>query len=141
MIEKVFVDSDIILDVLAEREKFLAPAAELFEMGIAKKAELFTTAVILANAFYILRKTAGFAKTKEKFKKLRLLIHVLPISEHIVDLALDSEFSDFEDGIQYFTAKENKISTLLTRNVKDFKRKDIVIQTAGEYIKAKEVLN
>ncbi|MFP3042633.1 PIN domain-containing protein [Treponema primitia] len=137
MSEKIFLDSDIILDVLAEREKFLAPAAELFEMGISKKVELFTTAVALANVFYILRKTAGFEKTKEKFKKLRLLIHILPINENVVDFALDSEFSDFEDGLQYFTAKENKISTIITRNVKDFKRKDIVIQTADEFIKAK----
>ena len=58
------------------------------------------------------------------------------MSDKIVDMALNSEFGDLEDGIQYFTARENKIPAIITRNTKDYKVKDILIQTSEEYIKS-----
>jgi predicted nucleic acid-binding protein len=135
MTEKIFVDSDIILDVLAVRDKFVDAAAELFELGHLKKVELFTTAVVLANVFYMLRKIAGIEKAKNNLQKLRLIIHVLPIDEKAVDLSLDSQFNDFEDGLQYFTAKENNISKLITRNTRHYKADDIIVETAEEYVR------
>ena len=56
MRKKLFIDSDIILDILAERETFYESAAEIFDLGYEKKLDLYTTAVVLANIFYILRK-------------------------------------------------------------------------------------
>jgi predicted nucleic acid-binding protein len=138
MIEKIFIDSDIILDVLAERDKFVEAAAELFELSHLNAIELFTTAVVLANVFYMLRKTSGSEKAKKNLQKLRLIIHVLPINEKAVDLSLNSQFNDFEDGLQYFTAKENNISKLITRNIKHYKADDMIVETAEEYIKSKK---
>jgi predicted nucleic acid-binding protein len=120
---------------LAKRELFYDNAAKLFVLAYEKKVKLFTTAVILANVFYILNKINGAAKAKQQLKDLRLLIHIVPINEIIVDMALNSRFSDFEDGLQYFTAKENNIPAIITRNPKDYKVKDIIVQTSEEYIK------
>ncbi len=64
------------------------------------------------------------------------MLHVLPVGEKIVDLALNSSCNDFEDGIQYFTARENRISIVLTRNKKDYKEKGLIIQTPEEYVKS-----
>jgi predicted nucleic acid-binding protein len=137
MIEKIFIDSDIILDVLTERKKFFEPAAELFELGFSKKIELFTTAVVLANVFYMIRRTAGTENAKKNLQKLRLIVHILSVNEKVVDLSLHSTFGDFEDGLQYFTAKENNIPTIITRNIRHYKVKDLIVQTAEEYIKSK----
>ena len=60
---------------------------------------------------------------------------VLPIDEIMVDNALDSKFSDFEDSLQYFSAKGKEIPIVLTRNTRDYKEQDIIIQTAEEYLK------
>lgn len=135
MNRKLFIDSDIILDVLARRDAFYESAAMLFELGYAKKIDMYTTAVVFANVFYILRKRHGAEKSKEQLRKLRRIITVLPINDEAVDDALVSTIADFEDGLQYFTAKENKIPVLITRNVKDYKEGDLVIQTAEEYVK------
>ena len=59
----------------------------------------------------------------------------MPVDEKIVDLALNSKFSDFEDGLQYFTARENGIRIILTRNIKDYKEKDLLVQRPEEYLK------
>jgi predicted nucleic acid-binding protein len=135
---KLCIDSDIILDVLATRDNFYEPAASLFDLGYAGKIDLFTTAVVLANVFYILRKKHGIEKSKEQIKQLRQIMKVLPINGKMVDDVLTSKFSDFEDGLQYFAAKENNIPIIITRNVKDYKEKDLIIQTADEFISAVE---
>jgi len=54
----------------------------------------------------------------------------------LIDMTLNSKFSDFEDGLQYFTAKNSNIHTVITRNVKDYKDKSVSVQTPSEYIKA-----
>ena len=138
MKKKLFVDSDIILDVLAIRDSFYEPAASLFDLGYEGKIDLFTTAVVLANVFYILRKKHSIEKSKEQIKKLRQIMRILPINEKMVDDVLASKFIDFEDGLQYFTAKENNIPIIITRNVKDYKEKDLIIQTADEFIRSLE---
>jgi len=134
MNKKIFIDSDIILDVLAKREHFYEFAAEIFDIGYEKKLDLYTNAVVLANLFYLLRKKYGTEKSKAQLKKLRLILNVVPIDGKTVDYALDSKFRDFEDGLQYFSAKENGIPIIITRNVKDYKEKGIIIQTAEEFL-------
>jgi predicted nucleic acid-binding protein len=80
---------------------FYDDAAKIFSWAYEKKIELYTTAVVLANVFYILRKVNGNDKSKEQIRDLRLLVKILPIDENIVDITLSSKFSDFEDGLQY----------------------------------------
>jgi hypothetical protein len=60
---------------------------------------------------------------------------VLGVNDKIIELALSSKFNDFEDAIQYFTAIENEINVLLTRNIKDYKLADIAILSAQDYLK------
>jgi predicted nucleic acid-binding protein len=136
MTSKIFVDSDVILDLLASRAPFYDGSAKVFTLAYKKKIEIYTTAVVLANVFYILRKFNGNGEAKKQLKNLRLLIRILPINENIIDMTLNSKFSDFEDGLQYFTAKNSNIHTVITRNVKDYKDKSVSVQTPSEYIKA-----
>jgi len=70
----------------------------------------------------------------ECLKSLRLVMGVLPVTEKTIDEALLSGFADFEDGLQYFAAKENEIPVIITRNVRDYRERDLVVQTAGEYL-------
>ena len=136
MSKQVFIDSDIILDLLCKREPFYTFAAEVFTLGDTKQIDLVTTSVVFANVFYILRKLLGIDKAKELLRKLRIIISVVSVDEKVVDLALNSKFADFEDGLQYFTARENNIKIILTRNVIDYKEKELLIQTPEEYLKA-----
>ena len=85
--------------------------------------------------FFILsEKKYGINKSKDQLKKLRQIIKILQINQKTVDDVLSSNFGDFEDGLQYFSAKEYQIPVLITRNVKDYKEKDLIILTAEEYL-------
>ncbi len=134
MTKKIFIDSDIILDMLCKREPFYKDSAEIFNLSEKKKIELLTSPVVFANIFYILRKLLGTSKAKNAIKCLRDLVGVLCINEKITDLALNSNFFDFEDALQYFASKENNIEILLTRNIKDYIENDITVLTPKQFL-------
>lgn len=132
--EKVYVDTDIILDLLTKRNPFYRPAALLFSMAERKEVKVFVSPLIFANLFYILRKSGSPSIAVTTLKKLKLLVTILPIDDKIINLALSSSFTDFEDAIQYYTALEHDITCLITRNKKDYKNPAIAICTAEEYL-------
>ena len=131
---KVFVDTDIILDLLAERIPFFHFSAVLFTFAEMKKLELYTSPLVLANTFYILRKQLGNNEARNALRKLRILLHVVDSSESIIDKALNSDFADFEDAIQYYTALEHEITVILTRNLRDYKNASVIVQTPEAFL-------
>lgn len=135
MTKKIFVDSDIVLDVLCKRDPYYEYAAKVFSLADMKKLTVYTSSLVVANVYYILRKAIGIEKSKEALRKLRLLVKIISVEEREVDLALNSSFSDFEDALQYYTAVKHGMETLLTRNIKDYKERDLIIQTPEQFIK------
>ena len=82
----------------------------------------------------MLRKHLGIEKAKENLRKLRIIVDVISVNAKEVDLALNSELSDFEDALQYFTALDGKIEFIITRNVRDYKNPKLIVQTPQQYI-------
>lgn len=136
MIQKVFVDSDIILDLLAKREPNYIFAAKLFTLIDQQKITGFTSPIVFANLHYLLKKNTSNLSALKSLRKLKSLINILPVDERVIEQALNSDFTDFEDAIQYFTAANNGINILLTRNKSDFKKSKIPIATAEEFLKS-----
>lgn len=136
MSTRVFVDSDVILDLVACRQPFYHEAARLFSLADSGHLTICSSSLIFANLFYILRKQSSSSAAVAALQKLRLLISVLPVTEKIIDLALSSIFADFEDAIQYYTAVEHGILVLLTRNIKDYQKPAITVCSPQEFLKS-----
>ena len=132
--KKIFIDTDIILDLFSKREPFYEFSAELFTLVDSGKVDAFITPIIVTNLHYILSKLKSKKQAIKNLQKLRTLVHILPVNEKIIDLALSSEFKDFEDAVQYYTALNNRLEYLITRNVNDYKSADITVLTAEEYL-------
>lgn len=137
---KVFVDSDVILDVLARRVPHFHFAALLFTFGDLGRLELYTSPTVLCNVFYILRKEIGVEGAKAALRKLRLIIGIIDSCEKTVDSALNSSFSDFEDAIQCYTAQSHQIPVVVTRNVKDYKESPVTVQTPEIFLYSQDLL-
>lgn len=135
--EKVFVDTDIILDLLSNREPFYIHSANLFSAADKNEINVYVSSLSFANLNYILSKQYSADQARKKLLKFKTLVTVLSVTDKVIDLALSSDFKDFEDGIQYFTATENNISTLLTRNLRDFKSAQISVLTAEQFLKGR----
>jgi len=132
---RVFIDSDIILDILAKRENFYVPAAKLLTLIEKNEIAGYTSPIVFANIHYILSKLTSKEFSLKSLRTLKSIFTVLPIDETIIELALNSDFNDFEDAIQYHTALSNDIKFLITRNKKDYKKSNISVCTADEYLK------
>ena len=137
---KVFVDTDVYLDLLARRITHFLFSAVLFTFAEMKKLELYTTPLILANTFYILRKQLGNDSAKNAVRKLRILLHVIYSTESVIDKALNSDFPDFEDAILYYTALEYLIPVFLTRNIRDYKKTSVIVQTPESYLVTRKLI-
>lgn len=133
---KLFIDSDIILDLLAEREPHYIHAARLFTLIDQNEIIAYTSPLIFANLHYLLKKQTTNLLALKSLRKLKTLINILPIDERVIEQALNSGFNDFEDAIQYFTAVNNGITLIITRNKIDYKRSKIDVLTAEEFLKS-----
>jgi predicted nucleic acid-binding protein len=131
---KIFMDTDIILDLLTQRKPHYLFAAKLFDLIEKNKIIAYTSPLILANIYYISAKLTNREKALDNIRKLTGFLKTIPIDEQIIMLALNSNFKDFEDSIQYYTAKKQNISIIVTRNKSDYKVKDMTICTAEELI-------
>ncbi len=137
--KKVFVDTNIVIDLLSRREPFFEEAATLFSLADKKQIELTISSLTIANTNYTLLSRIDSNKAKSVLRKLRLIVNTLPLDDKIIDLALNDEtFTDFEDSLQYFTAIENEQDVIITRNLKDFKNSKLPVMTAGQYIGSME---
>ncbi|MBS7294026.1 MAG: PIN domain-containing protein [Treponema sp.] len=131
---KYFVDTDVILDLLSQRVPHFHFSAVLFSLAEMGKFELYTSPTVMVNTFYILRKNLGNENAKNALRKLRIILHVIDSSEKVLDLALNSNFNDFEDAIQYYTALDADIQTIITRNLMGYKTADILVQTPEMFL-------
>ena len=133
--QKLFIDTNIVIDLLAQREPFYSESALLFSRADKKKIKLGVSSLTIANTHYILQQKMSASKTKMVLRKLKLIVDIYPLDDKIISLALnDDMFTDFEDALQYFTAMEYKQDMIITRNMKDYKKSQLPIHTAKEYL-------
>ena len=132
--DQLLVDTNIVLDLLAKREDFYEEASLLFSLADKEKVKLHVSSLTFANTHYILSRNTTEQETRKVLKNLKLLVNVLPMDDKIIELALNSDFKDFEDAIQYYTAIENDLKVIITRNLKDFKRSKMPVMRAADYL-------
>ena len=132
--DRLFVDTNIVIDLLSKRENFYEEAQELFTLADTKNLKLYISALTFANTHYLLSRHLSFSEARKILIKFKVLVTVLSIDDKILELALASDFKDFEDAIQYHTALGNNLDIIITRNKKDFKNSALPVMTAKEYL-------
>lgn len=134
--QKVLIDSDVILDFFFDRNPFAIHASQILSLCENKKIKGYVTPVMISNIYYLLRKTAKHEKVIEHLKTLLSLLDVAIINKQIILDALHSNFKDFEDAMQNYTAQNDKnIQVIITRNLKDYKNSTLAIMSPENYLK------
>ena len=134
--QKVLIDTDVILDFFFDRKPFSDDAAQVLALCETEKITGFVTSVIISNVYYLLRQTATHERVVEKLKQLLSITEVLITDKKIVLKALNSNFKDFEDALQNFSAEiSGEVDVIITRNIKDYKNSSLGVLTPGSFIK------
>lgn len=133
--KKLFIDTNIVLDLLGQRAPFYQDAAKIFSLADRKEVKLYVSSLSFANANYILSKLKSKEEARAILTRFKVLVEVLALDDKILELSLnDDAYSDFEDGLQYYSALENESDVIITRNLRDFKTSAIPAMTAGQYL-------
>lgn len=134
--DKVLIDTDIILDFFFDRAPFSEDASKILSLCDKGEIKGFVTPVMISNIYYLLRKVAKHEKVIANLKMLLNIVDVALINKATVLDALHSEFKDLEDALQNFSAQNNKeIKVIITRNIKDYKTSNLPVMTPEAYLK------
>jgi predicted nucleic acid-binding protein len=132
--KEVFVDTDVCIDLLSGRQPFNSAAEVLFSLADLGKIKIHVSSLSFSNIDYILRSQYSTKHSRQILARFKTLVHTLPVDNKTIDLALVSDFIDFEDAIQYACAIENSLKIIITRNIKDYKKATIIIVTPETFI-------
>ena len=130
---KLFLDTNIVVDLLDRREPFCHDAVRLFTMAYNKEVQLIVSPMTYATASFLLHRH-GPVGVRNLLSNFRQLSRVATANERIIEDSLASQFNDFEDALQYYTALKAKADAIITRNGKDFLHSRLPVMTAGEYL-------
>lgn len=134
--KRVLIDTDVILDFFFDREPYSTDAAKILSLCESGKIKGFITSVIISNVYYLLRQSSTHEKVVEKLTQLITITEVLITDKNAILKALNSNFRDFEDALQNYSAElDGQIDIIITRNIKDFKNSALGIMTPGNYFK------
>jgi predicted nucleic acid-binding protein len=133
--KRFFVDTNVLIDFLADREPFATDAARLFDLNHKKKIQLYVSAVSYNNIYYILRQSLTHSATIKILDELNEWTHVIDVTGAVIRQSLTSEFKDFDDAIQYNCAKSlSKIEAIITRDTSDYKKSYLPVLTPKEVV-------
>jgi predicted nucleic acid-binding protein len=133
--KNIFVDTNILIDLLADRQPFSKFAIEIFELASKKKLTLFTSSHAVATTHYVLKKYIQEDELRKVIGDLLDFLRVIPVDVAVIKKSLLSNHKDFEDAIQIFASHAEKdIDVIVTRNVKDFKNAEIAVLPPDELL-------
>ena len=127
--KNIFIDTNVIIDFLGNRETFSNPATELFDLYANNKKKIFVSAISYTNVYYLLYKQIKSHKNViSLLTTLFEMTELIDVNKNTINQSLHSDFLDFEDAVQFYTALSNKkIDIIVTRDNKGFKKSSLPV--------------
>jgi len=132
--KKIFIDTNILLDVVMHRSDFCEQAAAVWADCESRKVQGVVSAISLNNMYYIMRRRVEPATALEYVRFVLNIFSVVPLDESILRLAVDLPGKDFEDAIQNFSAVQARVDCIVTRDRLHFPNSYMPVISPAEYL-------
>ncbi len=132
---RVLFDSDVVLDLVLDREPFAEDAAALFELNERGRIRGYASGVTIVNVFYVTRKNKGAAAARLAVGELLAILSVCPIDQNVLKDAHRLPFSDYEDAVQHACAEAVQLEAVVTRNLEDYKNAALPVFAPADFLK------
>jgi len=129
---RVLFDTNVVLDLLLDREPFSADAARCISMVESGEIEGWLCASTVTTLHYLIRKSAGSRNAVDSISLLLSLFEIAPVNKTVLENALRLSFKDFEDAVLHEAARYSNVEVIVTRNTVDFKNSSLPIQSPGK---------
>ena len=133
MMDRLFLDTNIVIDLVGGRSPYDTDAARLMTRADRGDVEVVVTPLTIANTFYTVGRHADADRLRQALRTLRTLVHLAPMHTDVVDRALGRSAPDFEDVLQYEAAVSAGCTVLITRNARDFSFAHLPVMDARAY--------
>jgi predicted nucleic acid-binding protein len=133
---RVFVDTNVLLDVLAERKAFYAESMRVWTLAESGQVDGYISAISFNNCYFIVRKFSGRMNAEKALRALRDIFEPVDLTSQILNQAIDAGVADFEDAIQFHSAVQAQAAFIITRNPDDFPRGPLPILSPAEFLAA-----
>ena len=131
---KLFLDTNIVLDLLQYREPWVHDTLVLFQLAKEKRVELIVSDLTFVNVVYIAGKNVDKKKLNETLVGLKKFLTIVPIGDACIEQALSGDYADFEDAVQCFAAKREKVDYILSRDEKGFYMSETPVMNVTEFL-------
>ncbi len=131
---RVFLDTNVLLDVLLRREPFVNDSAQVLNMGFKGEIDLYATPLSFATCLFVARKSLGYTNTLEALKILERHIRIVTMDAAQLHEALYDTAPDFEDMLQYHAALTAKCSHIITRNEQHFPMSEVAVMSPTAFL-------
>jgi len=131
---KILLDTNIILDYALERSEFIENAREIMKLSYSRSLDAYISASSVTDIYYIVRKSKSKEQALLFLQNILSFIDVAGVNKIIALQALNSNFNDFEDAMQNFSASNSGVEIIVTRNKQDFKTSQLQIFEPSEFI-------
>ncbi len=133
---KVFVDTNVLLDVLANRKAFYDDSVTIWTRAERGEIEGMVSAISFTNIFYIIRKLSSRKSALQAMVQLRDTFTPVACDAQVLNQAIDADFKDFEDAIQFFSASRAGATCIVSRNPDHFPRSEPPVLSPAEFLAA-----
>ncbi|MHB1277079.1 MAG: type II toxin-antitoxin system VapC family toxin [Bacteroidia bacterium] len=133
-VDRVFWDTNVLIDLLADRDPYYVDAALIASQADQGKIELYASTLSFANCAYVLGRVEKDEKMRNKLTMIKTVIRPVSLDVTSMEKALSGGFPDFEDALQYYCALQAECSIILTRNGRDFRESAIAVMSPAEYL-------
>ena len=131
---KLFLDTNVVIDVIAAREPFVADSRAIFDLCESGKTDGRISALTLCTVSYVLRKFVTPGTMRTKLREFRNILTPVDLSVSLLDKAIASSIADFEDAVQFYTAVYSGADYIITRNVRHFPQDNIPVLTPTDFL-------
>lgn len=134
--KSLFLDINVILDIFLNRQPYYDASAGIFELIERQSFTGYLCALSFPTLYFLLNRELNRENVTRILEKIRIVLRVANVTEKTIDIALSSDFRDFEDAVQYYSAIEVRSDFLITRNKQDFPQTQskIPIFTPDEFL-------
>ncbi|MBT7068275.1 MAG: PIN domain-containing protein [Verrucomicrobia bacterium] len=137
---KVLVDTNVILDVLLDRQPFSEDATRILALVEESKIEGFLCATTVTTVDYLLGRALTVMKARSALRRLLDIFEVAPVNRPVLEQALRSEISDFEDAVLEQSGRLVAVDAIVTRNIKDFRKSTVTVLDPVELLSAVDAI-
>lgn len=131
---RVIVDTNIVLDVLLEREPFVQTAVNLFSLAEQSRIDAFLCATTITTIDYLLTRSLPASTARNALRKLISLFEIAAVNRSVIERALHSKINDFEDAVLVEAGRLAGVDSIVTRNTKDFVRSALKVFEPSEFL-------